>query len=181
MRKLLSKLILDFGKCPNQKTHESESAGFLVRTLPVVRNQFWKQFSNKVLYNYCSKFFFGAFRSVFKKVKKWIFHCIFKKWFDLGRVLFLTKFFSEKAKHPKICLSFCGSMPEAQIKRCHLTPSPTKWEGIMQTPSIDDSSFGDSGHWAHFAFRSLPSPPPASTYARPVGCSKIGKVLLFMY
>ena len=28
----LSVLILDFGKCPNQKTHESESAGFLVQT-----------------------------------------------------------------------------------------------------------------------------------------------------
>ena len=32
MRKLLSKLILDFGKCPNQKTHKSENAGFLVLT-----------------------------------------------------------------------------------------------------------------------------------------------------
>ena len=32
IRKLLSKLILDLRKCPNQKTHESESAGFLVLT-----------------------------------------------------------------------------------------------------------------------------------------------------
>ena len=38
-----------------------------------------------------SKFFFEEFRSIFKKAKKWIFHCIFKKWFDLGRVLFFTK------------------------------------------------------------------------------------------
>ena len=30
IRKMLSKLILDLGKCPNQKTHVSESAGFLV-------------------------------------------------------------------------------------------------------------------------------------------------------
>ena len=67
MRKLLSKLILNFGKCPSQKTHESESAGFLVRTLPVVRNQFWKQFSNKVLYNYKSKFYF---RKVSAKTRK---------------------------------------------------------------------------------------------------------------
>ena len=28
---------------------------------------------------------------------------------------------SEKAKLPKICLSFSGSMPEAQIKQCPLT------------------------------------------------------------
>ena len=58
-------------------------------------------------------FFFGAFRSVFKKVKKMIFNCIFKKGFDLGRVLFLTKKYSVKAKHPIICPSLGGSMPEA--------------------------------------------------------------------
>jgi hypothetical protein len=40
MRKMLSDSIFDLGKCPNQKTPESESAGFLVWTLPVVRNQF---------------------------------------------------------------------------------------------------------------------------------------------
>ena len=36
---MLSKLILDFGNFPNQKTHESEGAGFLVQALPVVQNQ----------------------------------------------------------------------------------------------------------------------------------------------
>ena len=55
IRKLLSKLILDFGKCPNQKMHESESAGFLVWALPMVQNHFSKQFYQKVLYSYCSK------------------------------------------------------------------------------------------------------------------------------
>ena len=30
MRKMLSDSIWDLGKCPNQKTHESESAGFLL-------------------------------------------------------------------------------------------------------------------------------------------------------
>ena len=76
-------------------------------------------------------FFFKEFWSVFKKVKKWISHCIFKKWFDRRRVFFLTKYFSEKAKHPKICLSLGGSMPEAQIKQCPLTPSPI-YEGVIQ-------------------------------------------------
>ena len=37
---------------------------------------------------------------------------------------FCRKKNSEKAKHPKICVSFGGSMPITQIKWCHLTPSP---------------------------------------------------------
>ena len=36
-------------------------------------------------------------------------------WFDLGKVTFLAKKNSEKAKHPNICLSIDGSMPIAQI------------------------------------------------------------------
>ena len=56
--------------------------------------------------------------------KKWIFCCIFKMWFDRGRVSFLARKKSEKAKHPKICLSFVNSMPEAQIQQCPLIPSP---------------------------------------------------------
>ena len=65
-----------------------------------------------------------AFRLKKWRFKNWTFHCIFKMWFDHGRVTFLAKKNSEKAKHPKICVSFGGSMPIAQIKRCHLTPSP---------------------------------------------------------
>ena len=116
-------MILDFGKCPNQKTQESESAGFLVWALPVIQNQFLKQISNKVLYSYHSNFSFQEFWSIFKK-KNGFFHCIFKKWFDRRRVLFSQKKKNWKANHPKICLSLWGSMPEAQIKQCPLTPSP---------------------------------------------------------
>ena len=36
MQKVLSEIIWDLGKCPKQKTHESESAG----ALPKVRNHF---------------------------------------------------------------------------------------------------------------------------------------------
>ena len=81
IRKLLSKLMLDLKKCPNQKMHESESACFLVWELPAVQNYFLKQFSYKVLINYCSKFF-GAFRSAFKKSKKRISQCknVISKW-----------------------------------------------------------------------------------------------------
>ena len=60
---MLSKTILDLGKCPNQKTHESESAGFLVWALPEVQNCFRKQFLHKVIYNYYSKFFFWSVSS----------------------------------------------------------------------------------------------------------------------
>ena len=72
-------------------------------------------------------FFFKRFgQYIKKKVKKWIFQCIFKKWFDRCRVKFLTKKNSEKAEHPQICLSLGVSMPKSQIKQCPLTPSPTK-------------------------------------------------------
>ena len=68
---------ITFWKC-NGKMHES--AGFLVWALPVVQNHFWKQFSNEVLYNYCSKYLFWAFWSVLKKSfkKNWFF-IIFSK------------------------------------------------------------------------------------------------------
>ena len=56
---LLSELILDLGKCPNQKTHESESAGFLLRALPEVQNQFRKQIWLKSIPNYITKLFFS--------------------------------------------------------------------------------------------------------------------------
>ena len=51
--------------------------------------------------------------------------------FDHGRVTFLTKKNSEKAKLPQICISFGGSMQIAQIKSGHLTPSPT-----LKTPPL---------------------------------------------
>ena len=57
--KLASKLnffLERFGQ--NQKTCTFTFMSFLVGALPEVKNQFWKQFSYKVLYNYNSKFFF---------------------------------------------------------------------------------------------------------------------------
>ena len=41
----------------------------------------------------------------------------------------MTKFFHEKAKHPKKCLILGCSMQEAQIKQCPLTPSPIERGG----------------------------------------------------
>ena len=76
-------------KCPNQKMHESESAGYLVWALPEVQNRFWKQFLLKVLYNYYSKKI-EVFRLKKWRSKKFISYCILKMGFDHGRVTFLT-------------------------------------------------------------------------------------------
>ena len=46
-------------------------------------------------------FIFEEFLLTFKKVKKWISHCIFKKWFDRHKVFFLTNSFSGKKNTPK--------------------------------------------------------------------------------
>ena len=55
-------------------------------------------------------FLFGAIRPK-KALKKWVSHCIFKKWFGWGEVCFFAIFFlSKKAKHPWICPSFSGDL-----------------------------------------------------------------------
>ena len=67
---LLSELILDLRRCPNQKTHESEIAGFLLWALPEVQNQIRKQIWLKNIPNYMTKFNFWVLWSIIKKVKK---------------------------------------------------------------------------------------------------------------
>ena len=95
--------------------HESESAGFLVWALPEVQNLFRNQlFQIKSNIIIILNLFFGAFCLKKWRLKKWIFHCIFKMGFGRGRVYFLTIKNSEKAKHTKICLRFSGNMPQAQ-------------------------------------------------------------------
>ena len=51
MRKLLLEMSSDLGKCPNYKTHESESEGFIYQCL----KSFLKAVSHKALYSYCKK------------------------------------------------------------------------------------------------------------------------------
>ena len=53
MRKLSSNSILDLGKCPNLKTHES--ACFPAGPLRKIQKWIRKHFSHKVLYNHYSK------------------------------------------------------------------------------------------------------------------------------
>ena len=61
---LLLKRILDLGKCPNQKMHESEIAGFLLWALLEVQNQFPKQIWLKCIPNYITKELVKKFLSV---------------------------------------------------------------------------------------------------------------------
>ena len=77
MIKLLSQLILDHGKCPNQKTCAFTFMRFLVGALSEVQNCFRKQFLHKVLYNnYSKKIWSDSSKKM--ALKKQIFHCIFK-------------------------------------------------------------------------------------------------------
>ena len=90
------------------KTKNMQIRVFLVWPLPDVWNWFQKQIWNESVHISVQNFF-KEFQSIFRKFKKMISYCLFKKWFDRGRVHFLTKFFSKTAKLPKICLSFCGA------------------------------------------------------------------------
>ena len=60
--------------------------------LPKVWNWFAKKISNQNVH-ISNLIFFGAFGSSQKNVQKWIFHCIFQKWFWWGRTDFVTNFF----------------------------------------------------------------------------------------
>ena len=62
---------------------------FQVWPLPEVENRFWKQIWNENVHILILNVFFGLFRSVFKKVKIWISHCIFKFSIAKGGFIFL--------------------------------------------------------------------------------------------
>ena len=66
--------------------------------------------------------------------------CVFSVW-PLPEVKnwFWKQIWKEKAKHPQICLSLGGSIPEAQIKQCFLAPSPTK-KIILSQKCLDESA-----------------------------------------
>ena len=107
--KLLWEMILDLGKCPKTENSWKWISVFLIWALPEVQNWFQRQFFNEVLTILC--FFVEHFVQ-----KKWhleigISYCIWKMWFDQGRVTFWWRKKSRKAKHLKICISFGISMP----------------------------------------------------------------------
>ena len=58
-----------------------------------------------------------------KKILKWIFYCIFKKWFDRGDP-FSAKKNSEKAKQLGMSPSFSVNVGEIQFQQCPFTPTP---------------------------------------------------------
>ena len=126
---------MDFRKCPNQKTHESESAGFYFGHFPrskiVSESSFYTKSYIITILN-----FFVAF-CLKNGASKFGFTIVFWKC-DLTTVgsLFWRNN-SEKAKHPKKCLSFGGSMPIAQIKRIHLH---LYW-GVSDYPKASPKAF----------------------------------------
>ena len=127
---------LTLGSGQNENTQIRIFVYFLFDYFPKSKIYFESIFLKKWPYFY--QFFLKEFRSVFKKVKNG-FHIVFSK-SDLtgvGSIFFLQKN-TEKAKHPKICLSLRGSMPVAQIKQCLLTPSPIlTW--VQSDPLVDRS------------------------------------------
>ena len=94
--------IFDFRKWSNGKYTNTRICVFSVWPLPEVENWFRKQIWKENAHISIQFFFFEEFRSIFKKkVKKWISHRIFKKWFDRRRVFFFTKIFLKKPNTPK--------------------------------------------------------------------------------
>ena len=57
-------------------------------------------------------------------IKKWIFLCIFKLWFGQGGYIFLLKFFSEKAKHLRMCPSIGSNVGETWLRRGPIITQP---------------------------------------------------------
>ena len=85
IKQLLSESILDLRKWPNQKTHESESGGFLVWALSKVQNLFQKTVFNEVLYNYYFTFFCWEHFVSKNDVSKNGFTIVFSKLEDTAR------------------------------------------------------------------------------------------------
>ena len=105
-----------------RKIHKYAFCVFSYWPLPEVKNWFRKQIWNKNVHISIQNFFWRVW-SIFKK-KKWIFHCIFKKWFDRHRVFFFTKFLSEKAKHPhKYALVWVVACRKLKSQKCSITPA----------------------------------------------------------
>ena len=83
IKKLLSDLVPDLGRCPNHNTHEIRKymylRAFWFRHFLRSRIKSKSIFFYKVLYNYCSTFFLETFCLKKLRSKKWISHCIVKK------------------------------------------------------------------------------------------------------
>ena len=69
-------------------------------------------------------FYLGAFRSVFKKVKKWIFHCILKKWFGWGGTFFCRNFFLKNPNTPEYAQVLLVTCPKLISFTALLSPPP---------------------------------------------------------
>ena len=111
MGKILSKLILDLGKCPNQKMHESKVQVFQFGRFPKTEISYKSIFLKFFYINTVLNFFLWAFWLVLK-VKKRIFHCIFKMRFGWGGALFINKLITKKQNTPKYAYVLVVTWPK---------------------------------------------------------------------
>ena len=114
MRKLLLEMSSDLGKCPNYKTHESESGGFIYQCL----KSFLKAVSHKALYSYCKK-------NIVVRSRPYICHRIF--FMDLVNVGGYFTIRSLKiVRTVHICpLKIPSRRTRSVCKRTHWYPYPT--------------------------------------------------------
>ena len=134
---MLSELMLDLGKCFNQKTYESESA------------QFGHLTRSKIVYK--SIFFLTYWQLFFKNWQHFVSNnCVPKIglsiWFSkrhltLVRFIFGKKTNSEKVKQSGICPSFYGNMPEAQIWKVPFRDPFYLWVRVRECEFTGLSSF----------------------------------------
>ena len=115
---MLSDSILDLGKLPNRKNHESESALFWLGHFAKSKIESESIFLIKYFIISILNFFWGPFGPLFTKEKKLIFHCVFKSCAEGFRVFFQARklifwpngFYFPLNSHgvPKVCLFlFC--------------------------------------------------------------------------
>ena len=94
---------------------------FLVRALPKVRDQIQKHFFDKVLYNYCSKFFLERF----VLSKKMDFPLYFEKVIWVGGGLFFCRnFFLKKPNTPEYAQVLVVTCPKLNSVTALLSPPP---------------------------------------------------------
>ena len=89
---LLLESILDFEKWSNWKYAIMRICVFSISLLLEVKNLFRKQTWKENAHIYILFFFLKILVNIWK-IQKWLFHCIFKKWFDRCRVFFYELFF----------------------------------------------------------------------------------------
>ena len=148
MGEILLAMILYLWKCPNQKMHESESAGFLVRALPKIWNHFRKQFSYKVFFKvfFLILLIFLLLQYLQKKFNK-LCPIVFSQSDLDGGTSFIINKNSEKAKHTRMCPSFSVDMGETWLRQVPIITRRFKLTDMEKSLFRDVQLGRLSFHW----------------------------------